>query len=125
MRTKSTIRRFSRTAKSICILSACAVLFASAAYCEDAPASREIKTAEGSISDIDWAGSKLSIRWLNQDDNVFHDTVLSVPDEAKIRKGTEEINFSELEISDEVTAKYYEDFDGTATLISLSVTDPD
>lgn len=85
----------------------------------------EIKTAEGQISDIDWAGSKIVVRWMSQDDNVFHDTAITIPDEAKLRKGADEIGFSELEISDDVTAKYYEDLDGNATLITLSVTNPD
>jgi hypothetical protein len=106
--------------------SARAVLLALAVALSAASASAaDIKTAEGRISDIDWAGSKIVVRWLSQDDNVFHDIAITIPDEAKLMKGANEIDFSELEISDDVTVKYYEDLDGNAALISLSVTNPD
>ncbi len=93
-------------------------------HCED-QAQRVVKTAEGQISDIDWAGSKLTVKWLSQDDNVFHETTISVPDGAVMRKNGDSIDFSELEISDDVTVKYFEDFYGNATLINLDVTNPD
>ncbi|MFA6356516.1 MAG: hypothetical protein WCY23_05350 [Candidatus Omnitrophota bacterium] len=88
-------------------------------------ANREIKTAVGQLTDIDWAGSKIVVRWLSQDDNTFHDVAITVPDDAKIRTGAEEISFSELETPEDVTVKYYEEPDGTATLINLSVTAQD
>jgi len=92
-------------------------------HCED-QGQRVVNTAEGQISDIDWAGSKLTVKWLSQDDNVFHETTISVPDDAVMRKNGDSIDFSELEISDDVTVKYYEDFYGNATLITLNVTNP-
>jgi len=130
MRTRNITRRPSRTARSICMnkalaaLAAAALIIASAADSTTA-ADREIRTAAGQLTGIDWAGSKIVVRWLSQDDNTFHDAAITVPDDAKIRKGAEEINFSELEISEDVTVKYYEEPDGTATLINLSVTNPD
>lgn len=93
-------------------------------HCED-QSQRVVNTAEGQISDIDWAGSKMTVKWLSQDDNVFHETTISVPDDAVMRKNGDSIDFSELEISDDVTVKYYEDFYGNATLINLNVTNPD
>jgi hypothetical protein len=83
-----------------------------------------IKTVSGQLVDIDWAGSKIVVSWLSQDDNTFHDVAISVPDGAKLRRGADEINFSELETPSDVTVKYSEDADGNAELITLSVTNP-
>jgi hypothetical protein len=93
-------------------------------FCQDAGDFRQIKTVDGNIYDLDWAGSKVVVRWLDQYNNSFHDVVINVPDEAKIRKGTDYIEFSELEINDGVTARYYEEADGADTLITLEVTSP-
>lgn len=100
-----------------------AVLFAVAAAAPDAPAA-EIKTVSGQLVDIDWAGSKIVVSWLSQDDNTFHDVAINVPDDAKLRRGADEINFSELETPSDVTVKYSEDADGNAELMTLSVTNP-
>ena len=83
-----------------------------------------IKTVSGQLVDIDWAGSKIVVSWLSQDDNTFHDVAINVPDNAKLRRGADEINFSELETPSDVTVKYSEDADGNAELITLSVTNP-
>ena len=134
MRTRNITRRPSRTARSICmnkrLTLAALVALVLAALALTAPAivsaaNREIKTAVGQLTDIDWAGSKIVVRWLSQDDNTFHDVAITVPDDAKIRTGAEEISFSELETPEDVTVKYYEEPDGTATLINLSVTAQD
>lgn len=92
--------------------------------CEDPPDFREIKTIEGQVSDIDWAGSKMVVRWLDQQDSTYYETSMAVPDEAEMTKGADIIGFSELEVADNVTARYYEDRDGNAILISLNVTSP-
>lgn len=92
--------------------------------CEDRPDLSEIKTVEGRISDIDWAGSKIAVKWFNQEDSTFYETSMIVLDEAEMTKGTDKISFSGLEIADNVTARYYEDRDGNATLVNLNVTPP-
>lgn len=129
MNMKNTIRRPSLMARSRCmnrkfaslVLATLAVL---AVFFLASTAVAEVKTAEGQLTDIDWAGSKIVVRWLSQDDNTFHDVAITVPDGAKIRKGAGEINFSELEAPSDVTVKYNEDLYGNAELISLSVTNP-
>lgn len=84
----------------------------------------EIKTVSGQLVDIDWAGEKIVVSWLSQDDNTFHDVAIHVPDSAKLRRGANELNFSELETPSDVTVKYSEDTYGNAELITLSVTNP-
>ena len=131
MRTRNITLRPSHTARSICMnkrMAPLAALVLAALLTAPAvisAANREIKTAVGQLTDIDWAGSKIVVRWLSQDDNTFHDVAITVPDDAKIRTGAEEISFSELETPEDVTVKYYEEPDGTATLINLSVTSQD
>jgi len=98
-------------------------LLTAIAVASNAPAA-EIKTVSGKLVDIDWAGSKIVVSWLSQDDNTFHDVAINVPDSAKLRRGANEINFSELETPSDVTVKYSEDTYGNAELITLSVTHP-
>lgn len=80
---------------------------------------RQIATVTGNIAELDWAGSKMTIKGFNPADNTNREVVISVPDDAVMNKGTEGIGFAELEIGDEVTVKYYEDPQGNATLVSL------
>lgn len=92
-------------------------------YCQqDQEQPREVKVADGAIYDLDWAGSKMAVRWLNSYDNSYRELALDVPDNAVMRKGAKKIDFSELEINDAVTVRYYENPDGTGTLISLEDT---
>ncbi|MDD4879870.1 MAG: hypothetical protein PHR22_05415 [Candidatus Omnitrophica bacterium] len=83
---------------------------------------REVKVVDGTIFDLDWAGSKMTVKWLNGYDNSYRELALNVPDNAVIRKGGKEIDFSELQINDTVTVRYYEDPDGTGTLLILEDT---
>ncbi len=89
---------------------------------EDQAGTRVTKSSEGTIFDLDWAGSKMTIRWSDASGNNFHELVLNVPDDATMRKGSGQIEFSELEIADDVTVTYYDNSDGTGTLISLEDT---
>ncbi len=109
----------SRTA--IIFLALAAIVgIAAPCYCQD----REIKTTDGKIYSMDWAASKIVVRWLELSDNSYRELILNVPDDAVIKKGTDTIESSELEIADDVTVEYYENPDGTSTLISLEDTSP-
>ena len=83
-----------------------------------------VRAAEGIIFDLDWAGSKMTVKCADASANNYNELVLNVPDDAVMRRGSEQIDFSELEIDDSVTVKYYENPDGTGTLISLEDTTP-
>jgi len=80
---------------------------------------RQIKTIEGNISDLDWAGSKMAIKGLDPLDSIYREVIISVPDDAVIKKGIEDSGFADLEIDDAVTAQYYVDDKGNAILVSL------
>jgi len=96
------------------------VCIAAPCYCQD----REVKTTDGQVYGMDWAASEIVVRWLDLSDNSYRDLILNVPDDAVIRKGTDTIESSELQIADPVTVKYYVNPDGTGTLISLEDTSP-
>ena len=105
-----------------------AVLFAGIAapcHCqEDREEIRAAKSVEGTVFDLDWAGSKMTIRRPDASGNNYYDLVLNVPDDAVMRRGSGQMDFSELEIDDAVTVRYYENPDGTGTLINLEDTTP-
>jgi len=92
-------------------------------YCQD-DGQRQIKTLNGNISDVDWAGSKLVIKGYEPTTNAYYEVVINVPDSAIIKKGAESIGFSELEEEDAVIVRYYEDDQGNDTLISLEDASP-
>lgn len=96
------------------------ISLAAPCYCQE----RAIKTLDGTISDMDWAKSEIAVKWLNTSDNSYRETVLNMPDDAVIRKGTDTIQSSELQIADEVTVEYYEDADGNAILKNMEVSSP-
>lgn len=94
-------------------------------YCQP-PESRQrvVKTIDAQIYDMDWVGSKILLRWLDTYDNSYHELTVTVPEGAVIKKGADIIGFSQLEIDDAVTVRYYEDSDGNAVLIELQDTAP-
>lgn len=94
------------------------IYMAAPSYCQD----REVKTTDGEIYSMDWAASEIVVRWLDLSDNSYRELILNIPDDAVIRKGADTIESSELQIADPVTVKYYENPDGTCTLISLEDT---
>ena len=91
---------------------------------QDQGEARMAKAAEGTVFDLDWAGSKMTVKRSDASGNNYYDLVLNVPDDTVMRRGSEEMDFSELEINDAVTVTYYENSDGTGTLISLEDTTP-
>ena len=90
-------------------------------YCqqEEGQQQRAVRTIDGQIYNMDWAGSTIVVRWLDVYDNSYRELVIIVPEGAVIKKGADTIEFSQLEIDDAVTATYYEDSDGNAVLIDL------
>jgi hypothetical protein len=102
-----------------------AVGVAAPCYCQqDHEERRAVRVVYGTIYDLDWAASKMVVRWPDASGSAYREMVLDVPDNAVMIRGAEQIDFSELEINDAVTAKYYENPDGTGTLISLEDTTP-
>lgn len=84
-------------------------------YCQDDPEAWQIKTTQGSIVQIEVIGQLITV-------STFDDQLtLFVPDSARIFRGTENISIDDLEISDNVTVKYYDA--GVAGLKVVSIED--
>lgn len=81
-------------------------------YCEDAAV--EIKTFRGTVEEIDWVGSLLTVTGMD-------DVTFLVPPGTKIIYGTETISLSDLEISDYVVVRYIDDPSGGPKAVSITV----
>lgn len=84
------------------------------AYCDDA--SRILKTFRGTVEEIDWVGSLITV--MGADEITFF-----VPSDTRIINQTETISLSGIELSDEVLIKYYDDPSGTPKTVSITVED--
>lgn len=60
---------------------------------------------QGTIAELDWAGSKLVLRTFI--DNNFDEAVFIVPDDVKVYKGTGSWSFAELNVGDRIVVQYY------------------
>lgn len=91
-----------------------AVIFfnANILYCDDA--NRELKTFRGTVTEIDWVGSLLTVS--GGDELTF-----SVPSSAQIINGVEKVALASIEQSDAVLIKYYDDPSGTHTAVSINI----
>jgi len=88
-------------------------------YCADQLAEKEIKTVTGDIGRVDWVVSIITVKLLDPVRNYYDEIIISVPDGAKITRGSENINLSDIEISDEVAVDYYDDPAGGLKAISI------
>lgn len=98
------------------LMTAMILLSGSNSYCEEG----ELKTFCGTVQEIDWAGSLLTV--VGMDEMTFF-----VPQGAKIIWGTETVGLSDLEQEDNVEVKYYDDPAGTprAARITLNKAYPE
>ncbi len=97
------------------IAAAAAVLMAatpsvSAVHCAETAKEVELSVVSGMVAAVDWVGDKMVVRTFlaGQPDEIS----FIVPDGAVILKGTAEITFGNINISDKVTVQYYGDLSG-------------
>ncbi len=64
----------------------------------------QMKEIQGTIAGLDWAGSKLVLRTLIEDN--FDEVEFTVPDDVKVYKGTGDWSFSELNVGDRIVVEY-------------------
>ncbi|MEI8344656.1 MAG: hypothetical protein WCG06_01125 [Candidatus Omnitrophota bacterium] len=69
----------------------------------------EMKLMDGQISDVDWVGSTMVVRWLNANDDEYRETTFSINSEVKIFCGAKPMDFSDINRGDQVTIAYYTD----------------
>lgn len=70
-------------------------------------AQSETKEAEGRVASMDWVSSSLILKYLAG--ATYEEIKLYFPREAKIVKGNEEIEISDVELSDLLRVEYYTD----------------
>jgi hypothetical protein len=79
------------------------------------------KTISGTVADIDWVKSIITVRYSDPFSGNMDEIDIIVPSEAKIMNGSEPKDLSDLEQSDPVTVTYYDA--GVSGLKAKRVTD--
>jgi len=91
-------------------------------YCQNSNATRQIKTANGYVIDIDWVGQTMVVRWLESQGQVTYDEItIFVPDGTKITKGSDTISLSDINMRDQVTVEYRDNSPGPLKAVSIIV----
>lgn len=67
------------------------------------------KTVSGTVSDIDWVKSIITVRYLDPYSGNADEIDIIVPDGIKIMNGTESKDLGDLEQSDPISVTYYDD----------------
>jgi len=79
------------------------------------------KTISGTVEDIDWVKSMITVRYTDPFSGNADELDIIVPSDAKIMNGTEIKYLSDLEQADPVTVTYYND--GVSGLKAKRITD--
>jgi len=79
------------------------------------------KTVSGTVEDIDWVKSIITVRYADLYSGNIDEINIVVPADAKIMNGTEPKCISDIEQSDSVTVIYYDD--GVSGLKAKRITD--
>jgi hypothetical protein len=105
---------------------AAALIFSCAASPACALANGQQEQAvQGTISGIDWAGSTVTIRWLQSEGVMRYDELtISVPDSSLIKKNGSSIGLTYLQLGDQVKARYVNTSPGPLKLVELEVMGP-
>ena len=95
---------------------------APSSYCEEGVEKKDLKTIQGTISDINWVRSTITIRWMEQGRTIRYDEItIFVPQKTKIFRGTDIVMLSTLNIFDRVTVTYYDDPEDMGPLKATSI----
>lgn len=66
----------------------------------------EMRTLDGTITDIEWVGSALTVKWTNPQDSMDRETTFQVRQGTKIFRGGQSIDLSDLYRGDSVMLTY-------------------
>jgi len=111
------LRLYNKRMKKIFLLLAALIFFTCVAYCETA----KEKTVSGTVVDIDWVSSSLTVRYFAPFSPNADELTFKVTSESLLQKGTESIGLSDIEQADPVSVTYYDD--GTSGLKVKKLTD--
>jgi len=90
-------------------------------FSQEEESNRQIQSVTGNIVSTDWVAGLICVRWLQTDGTMGYDNLLiSVPGDTKIYRGIGTLSLMDINISDTVTVKYYDD--GLAGLKAVSIT---
>lgn len=77
-------------------------------YCacaqQDQARSCVTKSVAGKVVEVDWVASVLVVKWLGA--NGYDELAISVPEDARITRGAEKVDFGDVELSDDVYIQY-------------------
>lgn len=69
----------------------------------------EEKTISGSVSDIDWVGSTIVVRYYPTLNPNVDEISLKITNNTVMHRGPDSINLSDIELADPITVTYYDD----------------
>ena len=81
------------------------------AYCQNNPGNHEMQTLQGNVTSLDWVGSLIAVNGI----------AFSVPTDANIYKGNDQIDLIEINENDQVTVTYYDDPPGVHNAATIVV----
>ena len=85
------------------------IIFSVSAYCQDNSTSHVMHAIEGNITSLDWVGSTIAVNGIT----------LSVPPNADIHKGANQIGLDAIHIGDLVTVTYYDESPGSHKAVTI------
>jgi hypothetical protein len=98
------------------------VLVATPSYCQNNVAEKQVKSVQGTITEVSWVASTIVVRWLEHSRTLTYDEIsVFVPSGTKITKGASSITLGNLNVCDRVIVTYYDDPRDQGPLKALSI----
>lgn len=95
---------------------------APSSYCEGEVEKKQSKNIQGTISDISWVRSTITVRWLEHARTMRYDEItILIPQKTKIFRGTDIVMLSTLNVFDRVTVVYYDDPEDMGPIKAVSI----
>lgn len=95
------------------------LLASPASYGQNETLTQNVHVFSGKVTSIDWAGNKLTVSYKHEDEDITESITLSVPSNAIFRRESEEMNFSEVQVEDNVQVEFTGDPMVNPVLITL------
>jgi len=95
---------------------------APSSYCKEGLDKEQLKTIQGTISDLNWVRSTITVRWMEHARTMRYDEItIFVPQKTKILRGSDIVMLSTLNIFDRVTVVYHDDPANMGPLQAVSI----
>jgi hypothetical protein len=91
-------------------------------YGQSNHAGKPVQIVSGQISQIDWVGSNITVKWLQPNGiTVYDEVTFFVPRDAQITRNGETIQLSEVNIGDNATVEYLNAGLGGLRVVNISI----